>query len=761
MFLLMLLAAVVGSSGHSLLAADAYVGSSVLPKCERLVVSIDQVQVATEADFQWPAVVGKVEGQWLWITDDGRSRADGRPSQGWVRKSDVILTEKDPIESLYPTAIDYFTAQLAMIDSHLPNISKSRAYWLRGVAWETVPDYNAARDDYRCAIECPDIHGSSYEDEVHAGRARCLAALTIRNNASVFASSDGICQLWKACCRSAPSCSTLEFIPLPVPTPASPLLVTFLPLRPSRESPTRTRVSPPVVEEAAREIQSANRDFLTALTYCQRPRTFADWADALMVINSKDVPNFGYYILPAYLSDSTGDRRSEQSEITSASLANSGTIECSILKSTMDVLRCQCICPPPASMSCSKLSCDITVPMLCNMALSRCRVLEHAYITRGRYYQEEAARAMQAHIARVSAWRAAQMEAADKDRKRTAATSKSADDGKSKLTRLKNYQQQLAQQLQALDELRKVEPKAAKDLRDTLVKDVAASLTAIHAQARVMKESQSPAEATGFVSALADELRSAEQLCLIRDRARVKSDLRELQAASMSSFDCPPNVDEYVTRNQDRPVLTESIRFYYYWRLAIRDAQEAVSIVSKGSSYAPTAYRLKAEILLMRLDPTGLQSIEATPQCESHPICKLTDQLLKTIDAFERAFRQRWLVDPEEDMQTALQAADAAEQGVKLSDYKGQYSLTTWAAALADTGEYAAAIRRQKSALEDLNLDQRRIATYLLLKYCAAKKIDPDEASKCPDVEAAVSSESSSDDCKPCLGDSGGRSGKR
>ena len=87
--------------GSTVCSAEPYTGSFILPKTANpLDVTVDLVKVAEEGDFEWPAKVAKTNGQWLLIKDDGRSRPDGRPSHGWVRKQDVILTEKDPIENL-------------------------------------------------------------------------------------------------------------------------------------------------------------------------------------------------------------------------------------------------------------------------------------------------------------------------------------------------------------------------------------------------------------------------------------------------------------------------------------------------------------------------------------------------------------------------------------------------------------------------------------------------------------------------------------
>lgn len=134
---------------------DLYSGNEILPKHERLVVKIGSKPVADEADFEWPVRVERVNGQWLWITDDGSHHVEWqanqgwvpKPIRGWVSKNDVILLESDPIEK--KDALEYFTECLR------ENGNAGWAYWLRGVILgEKKNNWNLAIMDFDKAIQC-------------------------------------------------------------------------------------------------------------------------------------------------------------------------------------------------------------------------------------------------------------------------------------------------------------------------------------------------------------------------------------------------------------------------------------------------------------------------------------------------------------------------------------------------------------------------------------------------------------------------------
>jgi tetratricopeptide (TPR) repeat protein len=127
--------------------ADPYLNQSIVPKFEHLTARADSQPVGTEMDFDWPLPVERVNGQWLWITDDGHFSVAGQPRGGWVSKNDVVLINNDPIAK--KSAIDYFTECLER-DHHA-----GWAYWFRGVllAYENE-DWPAAQADLEKAVAC-------------------------------------------------------------------------------------------------------------------------------------------------------------------------------------------------------------------------------------------------------------------------------------------------------------------------------------------------------------------------------------------------------------------------------------------------------------------------------------------------------------------------------------------------------------------------------------------------------------------------------
>jgi len=140
--LILCMAAVATASG-----ADSYSNQKILPKRAHLLVmdrATKQFVVATEDDFQWPATVERIDGQWLWISDDGRSSPQGLPTNGWVSKNDVILLDSDPLEH-GRSAIDYFTEQINR------DQDTASAHLWRGLSFERNGEMSAAMMDYSAA----------------------------------------------------------------------------------------------------------------------------------------------------------------------------------------------------------------------------------------------------------------------------------------------------------------------------------------------------------------------------------------------------------------------------------------------------------------------------------------------------------------------------------------------------------------------------------------------------------------------------------
>jgi len=705
--------------GTAQAASDPYKDSAILPKCECLIVR--GAQFMTEADFQWPATVRKTEGQWLWIEDDGRSRPSGQPCQGWVRKSEVILTEKDPIETLYPTAIEYFTAQLAKVQT-------CRAFWLRGVAWEIKQDFNAARDDYQCAINCPGILGTGYADEAFAGHARCLAALMIRDNSALFAKREGIDEFWIACgcCVQQRKCKD-EAPPKQIWPPdvtnaaeenAAPEKAPAQQVAPEKAPMAEGEFFQLAANKAAKSMKQASLEFLVAISLKPRPRTFVDWADSMLVANPRDIPAFGFFDLPTCLGNAIP--WGEETLVSRPELGER-VVEAygRILMATEDILRCECpinggdCC---ANESHSGCACGISVPMLCNRALEHCRMLERAYITRGRYYQSRAEDAVRCCIERVNNWRRCR-DQTKKEHKADPNGSKQSlgdlDSAKADLNRLQNYQHVLEESLQSIRKVNGTKPpNGGKAVEDTISLRLVALLREIDKIAgdiRTRTDQSTPIDPKSITCA-----KTGETLESVHDeRVAVKCELSHIQQlqdveGQFFDFRCRTGKAYATLVSQDNG--KNVCNFYYYWNLAIRDASEAIAVAPSKSIYAPTAYLVKAELLLMRISPTTLQPVE---------------------DTFEDSDAMEETADSLQDLQLAQQAAAAAQQAAKLAEYQGAQSLTVWAAALAATGDYDTAIRRQKSALAQAGQDQKKAASKLLLAYCAAKKAHPAPSSSC------------------------------
>lgn len=803
--------------GSAQAAPDPYAGSSILPKCECLFVRDDQVppleEPPKEADFDWPVKVIKTDGQWLLIKDDGRSRADGRPSQGWVRKREVILTAKDPIENLYPTAVDYFTAQLAKPGSPRAGMCSSRLFWLRGMAWEDKSDWNAARDDYKCALTslaasgvCCEIRGKPYEDEVYAGLARCLSKIMIRNNSALFACPQGIKQLWKTCgCKSmyakisgdcsaeyrkcVPRFTVLAHSSLKLISDCARLFKSF----PRIQQPgtiaerqfyakkwgafieeLKKQAHPLAVLEdcdagepsgrnygqatwnvsawrASREMKRAGANFLIAIALNPRPRTYVDWANALLVDNTHDMPAFGFFIIPDCLGESL--RWSDEPFKSRSDIEHK--IHCAFNRiletSSADVLRCPCA---RSSQICDHLvGCgdEYTIPRLCNQALRASRTYERAYMTRGRYYQAKAEEVFWDHRESVQCWRVcrdaymADQQAMTQAKQVSARKASAAiDKARPHIDRLRAHQKELEETLASVQKLKASHRTDATDLLESeLFGQLQVSLRRILTD--VEKTTPPPAQADPDPNNVAAAKAWFEAInkrldVLKRRRTYIKHELGLLQ---LKFFDFRCGTCEAFERLVTGENANATSRFYYYWNLAIRDVTEAISASPSNSKLVPTEYLVKAALLLMRITPTTLQYEELLPDSPDGTVLAHGPRHCKPCEN-----------DPDrlQDMQLAQQAADIAEQAVKMSEYRGPQSLAVWAAGLAGTGDFKAAIRRQKNAISLLDADQQRDATRILLGYCAAKKAQPAGEAACPDEESAASSKAAP--CKRCQSES-------
>ena len=59
-----------------------------MPKSDRLRLQTGRQYSGSVYDVAWPARVQKIEGQWLWLADEGGRSVP--PVAGWVRKDDVL-----------------------------------------------------------------------------------------------------------------------------------------------------------------------------------------------------------------------------------------------------------------------------------------------------------------------------------------------------------------------------------------------------------------------------------------------------------------------------------------------------------------------------------------------------------------------------------------------------------------------------------------------------------------------------------------------
>jgi hypothetical protein len=102
-----------------------------LPKCSQRSIF----------EFEWPATVSRVEGQWLWIEDQGGYAVPR--CAGWVSTRDVLRldTTGNP-----PDAQSYYTEQLRQ------QPGASWLHWLRGICLEAKGQAKAAQREYEKAL---------------------------------------------------------------------------------------------------------------------------------------------------------------------------------------------------------------------------------------------------------------------------------------------------------------------------------------------------------------------------------------------------------------------------------------------------------------------------------------------------------------------------------------------------------------------------------------------------------------------------------
>jgi tetratricopeptide (TPR) repeat protein len=148
--LLALLLGCFSIASHDALAAD-WIGKKIMPKSDAVPLRVNGGVSGNVFNIQWPAVVKTVDGNWLWVEDDGGTS----PAGGWLRSDDVVL----------------FNGALNHINSRLATGSQSSGlYWLRGICWESAQEFDLAAKDYQAALRTQPMN-----PDARAGLARTTA----------------------------------------------------------------------------------------------------------------------------------------------------------------------------------------------------------------------------------------------------------------------------------------------------------------------------------------------------------------------------------------------------------------------------------------------------------------------------------------------------------------------------------------------------------------------------------------------------------
>jgi hypothetical protein len=229
-------------------AVDPWGGAQVLPKSSQTRLR-GEPQRVTERDagsvlqIAWPAAVEKIDGNWLFLRDQGGYSAP--PVCGWVRKEEMLrLSEDEPVARGGP--VQHYTEKIQ--ENPTPE-ELATLYWLRGIYWEYRQERDVAIRDYCSAIKLASGNGASFTESMAKS---CLNACATyyspseqqRNRAALgrpasppgvafdglpdacmrlgrlMAEKDAGKEGWEECLRSAESLFTLQGRGLPNPVPA-------------------------------------------------------------------------------------------------------------------------------------------------------------------------------------------------------------------------------------------------------------------------------------------------------------------------------------------------------------------------------------------------------------------------------------------------------------------------------------------------------------------------------------------------------------
>ncbi len=115
-------------------AADPWQGARIMPKSDQVLLRTGQEITGDVYQIEWPANVERIEGQWLFVSDQG---AIGVPAtSGWVRKDDVL--------------------KLAEAQAHytkfLENADAPWVHWLLGICLQEQNESSVAQQEFLKAL---------------------------------------------------------------------------------------------------------------------------------------------------------------------------------------------------------------------------------------------------------------------------------------------------------------------------------------------------------------------------------------------------------------------------------------------------------------------------------------------------------------------------------------------------------------------------------------------------------------------------------
>jgi hypothetical protein len=116
-------------------AADPWSGAKIMPQSIQLQVQVAGCTTGSVYQVSWPATVVKIEGQWLWIEEDGGCSSP--PVAGWVSKEEVL--KLDEANEFYLKSIEKF--------------DQPWLHWFRGIVLEATQQPTAARAEYLAYLQ--------------------------------------------------------------------------------------------------------------------------------------------------------------------------------------------------------------------------------------------------------------------------------------------------------------------------------------------------------------------------------------------------------------------------------------------------------------------------------------------------------------------------------------------------------------------------------------------------------------------------------